>query len=402
MPSIKTPLWLLMILICFPQLSETIYTPSLPDLAKDLSVNNALAEWTLSVYFLGFALGVAFFGNYSDIVGRKKAILQGIILYFFSCLSCYLSHNIILLLLFRALQAFGISVGSVVVQSILRESYASKEKSVVFSKLNMGLSFSPALGPFLGGFMTDYFGWKSNFLLLSILIFAVLILCSKFLKETYTPNKKSFSDSFKLISQIFNNPKIMIFALLTALFNGIMFSYYSHAPFLFIDLLNLNEKQYGMLGIFAGLGVILGSLISIRLNKIWPSEKVIKSGCLGCFFAIVLLNISIFSSKSFSSLSTLHILLPMFLFFSSFSVAIPAILATALSEFQTKIGAASSIFGCIYYVLTAFFNFLMGLLDNKTFTIMPLYFLLLSYLIISAFYFYKFFIGKRDGIVLQK
>ena len=64
----KPPLWLLILLIMFPQLVETIYSPALPDIARFFQVSNERASQTLSVYFVAFAIGVALWGWLSDCV----------------------------------------------------------------------------------------------------------------------------------------------------------------------------------------------------------------------------------------------------------------------------------------------------------------------------------------------
>ena len=60
----STPsLWLLFLLVGFPQFSETVYAPALPNIAHILQTSNHLVQWTLSLYFIGFALGVFFWGS---------------------------------------------------------------------------------------------------------------------------------------------------------------------------------------------------------------------------------------------------------------------------------------------------------------------------------------------------
>src|SRR6185312_1310355 len=102
---------LLLCLLGFPQISETIYTPSLPDLARTLSVGMDLAELTLSIYFIGFAIGVLGFGILADVFGRRASMLAGILIYLVGCIGCAFSHRIELLLFCRFVQAFGASVG---------------------------------------------------------------------------------------------------------------------------------------------------------------------------------------------------------------------------------------------------------------------------------------------------
>lgn len=55
-------LLLMIVLVAFPQISETIYTPSLPDIAAALGVDFSSVQLTLSIYFIGFALGVFCWG----------------------------------------------------------------------------------------------------------------------------------------------------------------------------------------------------------------------------------------------------------------------------------------------------------------------------------------------------
>ncbi|MCC8416442.1 MAG: MFS transporter [Rickettsia endosymbiont of Gnoriste bilineata] len=84
------PLYIIILIIAIPILSETIYTPSLPSLAKDLAISANLAEYTLTIYLFGFAVGVLLWGNLSDSYGRKPCLLIGFLIYALSCYICYL------------------------------------------------------------------------------------------------------------------------------------------------------------------------------------------------------------------------------------------------------------------------------------------------------------------------
>ncbi|NGX39473.1 MAG: Bicyclomycin resistance protein [Chlamydiae bacterium] len=386
----KTQLLLLMMLICFPQLSETIYSPSLPDLASDYSISSNIAQWTLSIYFIGFAVGVAFWGLYSDLIGRRKAIARGYLVYLIGCVGCFLSPTIGSLLLFRVIQAFGISIGSVVVQSILREVFKGKELNSIFSLINIFMAVSPALGPFLGGYLTEWFGWRSNFLALIFLISSLYALIYIFIEETNTNigRKAGFSDLTSVFFSMFKNARPRMFAVLVGLFNGIMFSYYSHAPFIFIHHFNLTPSEYGKLGIFPAIGVIIGSLLSKKLRQKSKEIQVLKTGCYGALLAIILLNVNtliLIPKFENSIMRSFFILFPISSFFVFFSIAMPQLLSGALQEYGSWIGTASSIFGLTYYVFTSIFNFMMGYFDNGKIITMPLYFLFLSLLIVISF-----------------
>ena len=80
------PLPLIIVLLGFPHISETIYTPSLPLIARELMTTPYWTEMSLSVYFMGFALGVAFWGFCCDWIGRRPALLAGLSIYTITCL----------------------------------------------------------------------------------------------------------------------------------------------------------------------------------------------------------------------------------------------------------------------------------------------------------------------------
>ena len=130
---IVAPLYIIILMVTIPVLSETIYTPSLPDLAKDLAISANLAEYTLTIYLFGFAIGVLIWGNLSDCYGRKPCVLTGFLIYALSCFICYLADNINMLFAARFIQAFGASVGSVLGIAIARDVVKPAERGKMFS-----------------------------------------------------------------------------------------------------------------------------------------------------------------------------------------------------------------------------------------------------------------------------
>ena len=67
------------------------------------------------------------------------------------------------LLVARFIQAFGASVGSVVTQTILRESFSGVERHKLFAQISAALAFTPAIDPLIGGFTDYYFGLKQPY-----------------------------------------------------------------------------------------------------------------------------------------------------------------------------------------------------------------------------------------------
>lgn len=276
-------IFLIITLVGFPQISETIYSPALPDIVTALKTTDELVQWTLSIYFLGFALGVFFWGRLSDHFGRRPTMLLGIIIYGLSSLACFLSNSIEWLLCYRFFQAFGASVGSVVTQTIMRESFEGKDRQKLFSAIGIALSLTPALGPFIGGYINEWFDWRANFTVLVILSVLIFFYTLFRLPETRTKQPPSVVKSpiklFEVGLRLLKDKRVLGSTWLIAAVNGILFSYYAEAPFIFIEIIGISPSQYGWLGVFIGSAAMLGSVISHRLSGRLSTDELILLGC---------------------------------------------------------------------------------------------------------------------------
>jgi DHA1 family bicyclomycin/chloramphenicol resistance-like MFS transporter len=159
-------IWLIVLIVGLPQLCETVYTPSLPDIAHALKTSAPMVEYTLTIYLLGFAVGTLFWGNISDRLGRKPCILAGLFIFMVGSLGCYFSHSIGTLMMNRLVQAFGGSIGSVLGQAICRDAFHGVALGRVYSTTGSALALFPALGPLCGGLIADTVGWRNIFIFL--------------------------------------------------------------------------------------------------------------------------------------------------------------------------------------------------------------------------------------------
>jgi len=156
-------LGLIIALVGFPQISESIFTPVLPQLQQAFSVSANRVQLTMSTYFVAFAVGVLIWGQLADKWGRRPAMLAGIAVYLAGNLGLTLSPTFGWLIGSRLVQAFGASAGSVVTQTIMRESFSGLTGAKVFARTSAAMALAPALGPLIGGIMQTYFGYRSVF-----------------------------------------------------------------------------------------------------------------------------------------------------------------------------------------------------------------------------------------------
>ncbi|CAH2463736.1 multidrug effflux MFS transporter [Bacillus mycoides] len=378
MKKVSVPsLWLMIILVAFPQISETIYTPSLPDISKALHVSNNEVQLTLSVYFAGFALGVFFIGWLSDIIGRRRAMLFGIVVYGVGSFLCFIANSIEFLLLSRFIQAFGASAGSVVTQTILRESVEGHRRHAMFAQISAVIAFTPAIGPLIGGFLDQMFGFKIVFLSLVVMSAGIFLYTFVSLPETKMDSVTNKINVFSVLKRLITNPKVVTYGLLIGGANGVLFSYYAEAPFIFIEYFQLSPSMYGLLGIVVASASIIGAKVSKRLLPIYKPEKIIYIGCIVMTGGVIVLSVITSIRSNPNILYMIGFLVTMFILLLGIGIALPNCLSLALVDFQNVIGTAGALFSLGYYIIVTLTIWGMSQLHTGSLVVMPLYFLVI-------------------------
>ena len=375
-------LWLIVLIVGLPQLSETVYTPSLPDIAHALHAEESMVEYTLTIYLFGFAIGTLFWGKLSDHFGRKPCVLAGLFIFILGCIGCYFSSTIEMLMISRFIQAFGGSIGSVLGQAICRDSFHGPSLGKAYASIGSGLAIFPAIGPVIGGVIAQHFGWASIFL--SLVLFAIILtlLVAKLLPETHQVANRQSVSILEISSSLLKNKKVIGFGLIVSACNGISFSYFAEGSFYLIKILGLTPSEYGLSFIAIAAATMMGGILSKKLHNHHTAKTIMGYGLV-----IILASASIFSlftviHTNILPLSTnlmigITILSQMSIMFG-ICMATSNALALALVDYKWCIGTASSLFGFFYYCLISLFTLGMGALHNDTLLPMPLYFLGIS------------------------
>lgn len=136
---------------------------ALPAIQTEFSADAVILSWVATAFLLAMAVFLVPFGKVADIYGRKKIFSRGVILYTVSSLLAVFSTSIKVLIFMRVLQGFGaamfVTTGMAIITSVFPPSRRGRAIGIYVSAVYIGLS----LGPFAGGFITRYLGWRSIF-----------------------------------------------------------------------------------------------------------------------------------------------------------------------------------------------------------------------------------------------
>lgn len=374
------PIWLIAFIAGMSRVSESIYSPSLPEIAIYFATNASMVEYTITVFLIGFALGSLFWGRLSDIHGRKKCLIIGFSLFLIACIGCYFAKNIYHLMFFRIVQAFGCSVSSVISQAICRDIFKGQELSKVFSTVAASLTIFAAISPVIGGIISQYYGWRSVFIFLVIFVSFTLICIFLILPETHFPIKEKQKKALETALRMIKDKKIIKATFIIGGCNGIIFSTMAEGPFYFINYFNVSASHYGKLMLIMASASFIGSLVSRKLNDSHENEQLVKYGLKIMLYVNILFALFISLSEILKIKNNLIIYVSLFLMCcSNFGMALATInaLSNALIEYKDVTGTASSFFSFSYYVIISLCTLIMGLIHNGTAIMMPCYFVVI-------------------------
>jgi EmrB/QacA subfamily drug resistance transporter len=140
-------------------------TVALPAMAGQFHADAVTLGWITSAYIISAAVFIIPFGRYADIVGRKRIFLSGLLVFTLASLACAFSPTEEILIVFRFVQGIGGAMLFATSVAIVTQVYGPGERGaalgITIATVYAGLS----VGPFLGGILTDHFGWPAIFLL---------------------------------------------------------------------------------------------------------------------------------------------------------------------------------------------------------------------------------------------
>jgi MFS transporter, DHA2 family, multidrug resistance protein len=146
-------------------LDTSIANVSLPHIAGGLSVSQDESTWVLTSYLVSNAIVLPVSGWFSTRLGRKRFYMGCVALFTLSSLLCGIAPNLTTLILFRILQGIGGGGLQPSEQAILADTFPARKRGMAFAVYGMAVVLAPAVGPTLGGYITDHLSWRWVFLI---------------------------------------------------------------------------------------------------------------------------------------------------------------------------------------------------------------------------------------------
>lgn len=164
-------------------LDSSIANVSLPHIARSLSAGVDQSTWILTSYLVSNAIVLPLVGWFSKLIGRKQFFICCTAMFTISSLLCGLAPSLPLLVFFRVMQGAGGGGLQPSAQAILVDSFPRKKHGMAMATYATGALIAPAIGPTIGGWITDSYTWRWIFLINIPIGIASIILSSFVLSD---------------------------------------------------------------------------------------------------------------------------------------------------------------------------------------------------------------------------
>ncbi|UFS93175.1 MFS transporter [Nocardia huaxiensis] len=172
--------WLPLLTICsgtFMLLIDvTIVNVALPDMAADLGASFGALQWVVNGYAVAMAALLLGVGAIADLAGHRRIYLSGLALFAISSLVCGISPNSTVLVAARVVQGIGAAAMAATTFPMLNSAYDGPDRGTAYGLWGAIAGASSAIGPIVGGVLTEAAGWRWIFFVNLPVSVAVIVL----------------------------------------------------------------------------------------------------------------------------------------------------------------------------------------------------------------------------------
>ncbi|CRK82706.1 multidrug effflux MFS transporter [Neobacillus massiliamazoniensis] len=332
-------------LSAFGPLSIDMYLPALPNLGKDFHANPSVVQLSLTFFLLGISSGQLFSGPLSDIRGRRKPLLIGLIIYFIVSLLCVFSTSIWTLIALRFIQGLSASAGVVISRAVVRDLYSGTELTKFFALLALVNGVAPIMAPVIGAQLLRFVPWQGVFIVLSLIGLIMFFVVLFGLPETLQLERRStggVKNTIVTFRNLILDRSFIGYALVQSLVFSAMFAYISGSPFVVQNIYGASPQMFSLIFAINGLGIMIASQVTGKLAGRIRESKLLVFGLgmswMGAFILFIFLLLR---------LDLIFILLPLFFVVSSVGMVNTAGFSLAMQKQGKSAGSASALLGVL-------------------------------------------------------
>ena len=274
-------------LTAFGALSIDMYLPALATIGRNIGADSVSMQTTLSVFFIGLAIGQLIYGPLSDRFGRLMPLYAGLCLYVVASIGCALATSVEGLWTGRLAQALGACAGLVISRAAVRDLFDPMQAARVFSRLMLVMGLAPVLAPLIGGQLLLVGSWRLIFWTLAVIGLLTMIAVRAILPETHRGPRTTLHPVavFKGFVAILRDHRFLWHALTGAFASASLLTYIVASPAVLIEHYGVSPQRFGL---FFGANAV-GLVAAAQLNAHWlrkqTPQRILRMSTIALFAA---------------------------------------------------------------------------------------------------------------------
>lgn len=382
---------LIVILLNFlASIAFELYAPSLPTIAKEFKISEALMKNTITATMVGYSLGSLIFGFLIDSIGRKKILAFTLFLFIVVSLLAVFSSSILQLTLARFFQGVLVSTAAICSRAFVSDYFDGKLYMAVILYTTIASSLGLIIGPLIGGYFQYYFNWQYNFYTYAAIACIVECLLLLFIRDSVTAKSSltSLRDVAAIFLKIINSKVFLACSSISSLIVISLLIYPTICGFLIQETLGYSSKVYANCAVLVGLSFLLGTASNRALLNYFSQKRQVYFG-----FNLMMMTVCLqFYLALFSGLTLLTLVLPICLINFSIGFIQSNILGFCIRLFPKNVGVTTAMQACLVMLLGSVGIYLISMLEiTHLFDVAKIFLIL----VISEFIIFFIFIKEK-------
>ncbi|CAI1852393.1 MFS transporter [Serratia marcescens] len=265
------------LLVFMAQMATTVYLPSLPTVMRELAMSRRATELSISIFVIGAALPVLFWGAAADRFGRRAPLTLSLLLFIGCSGLLALCSNGTQLLALRALQGVGAGGTAIIARIIVRDNWSGDELARRLSVLSIAFITALGGGQFIGGLLSQYSHWQMGFVLMGATGLIILALMATLPLEAGRAGGVRPAMAATYFA-ILRRPGFFWPACVGGLGFATTVTLQEVSPFVMQQGFGLNVTAFGALGLVIGVAYFSGALTVNRTVARVGGKKLMQTG----------------------------------------------------------------------------------------------------------------------------
>jgi DHA1 family bicyclomycin/chloramphenicol resistance-like MFS transporter len=348
--------------LAFGLLAMTITLPSMQEWPAEFGASQAAVQLTFSGFVVAYGGLQLVYGAVSDRVGRKPLLLLGLLLAVLGSLAAALAPNLLMLTLARVLQGAGAAAGMVIARAMVQDLFTGPERTKMMAFIGMTMGVCPPVATLIGGQLHVRFGWRANFVLMTVLACVLFVAAWRGLPKRGPAAARAASGWRELLAgyrRLLREPAFLLYVTMLASTTATFYTFLAGAPIV-LKAYGVTPERVGWYIMCIPVAYIFGNLWTSRLIRRSSDRRIMALGQVFTVTGLLL----VLALGIAGILDPLALALPLLLLGVGHGLLAPPTLAGTVGLVPVLAGSAAAVGGLLQQVSGAIGAFAVGLVPH--------------------------------------